>query len=51
MPSLKNTPIWQRNYYEHVIRNEKDLQKKTDYIEANPMLWDQDDENPINITE
>ncbi|HLO16706.1 MAG TPA: transposase [Anaerolineales bacterium] len=43
------TDIWQRNYYEHVIRNEKDLQNKTDYIEANLMLWDQDDENPVNI--
>jgi len=47
-PSLKGTPIWQRNYYEHVIRNEKDLQNKTDYIEANPRLWDEDDENLIN---
>ena len=36
-PALKGTPIWQRNYWEHVIRNEQDLQNKTDYIEANPM--------------
>jgi putative transposase len=43
------TKFWQRNYYEHVIRDEKDLQNKTDYIEANPLLWDEDDENPINI--
>ena len=42
------TGIWQRNYYEHIIRNETDLQNKTDYIEANPLLWDEDDENPIN---
>ena len=49
IPSLKGTPIWQRNYYEHVIRDQQDLQNKTDYIEANPMLWDEDDENPINI--
>jgi REP element-mobilizing transposase RayT len=47
--SLKGTPIWQRNYYEHIIRNKKDLQNKTDYIEANPMLWDEDEENPINV--
>src|SRR5574341_312980 len=40
-------PVWQRNYYEHVIRDEKDLQNKTDYIETNPMLWDGDDENPL----
>ena len=48
-PNLNKTPIWQRNYYEHVIRNVKDLQNKTDYIESNPMLWDEDDENPVNL--
>lgn len=42
-------PVWQRNYYEHIIRKEQDLQNKTDYIESNPMLWDEDDENPINL--
>ena len=42
------TKFWQRNYYEHIIRDEKDLQNKTDYIEANPMLWDEDDNNPRN---
>ncbi len=48
IPEFKETPIWQRNYYEHIIRNEKDLQNKTDYILANPLLWDEDDENPIH---
>lgn len=48
MPSLRDSPIWQRNYYEHVIRDEIDLKNKTDYIEANPSLWDEDDENPAN---
>ena len=43
------TKFWQRNYYEHIIRNEKDLQNKTDYIEANPLMWDEDDENPVNV--
>ena len=42
------TKFWQRNYYEHIIRDEKDLQNKTDYIEANPSLWDEDDNNPRN---
>jgi len=42
------TKFWQRNYYEHIIRDGKDLQNKTDYIEANPMLWDEDDNNPRN---
>lgn len=42
------TKFWQRNYYEHIIRSESDLQNKTEYIEANPMLWDEDHENPVN---
>lgn len=42
------TKFWQRNYYEHVIRNDKDLQHKTDYIEGNLLLWNEDDENPVN---
>jgi putative transposase len=47
---MQGIPVWQRNYYEHIIRNEKDLQNKTDYIEANPMLWGEDDENPVKPT-
>jgi len=43
------TKFWQRNYYEHIIRDEKDLQNKTDYIESNPMLWDEDEDNPRNL--
>ncbi len=43
------TGIWQRNYYEHIIRNGRDLQNKTDYIEANPRLWEKDDENPLHL--
>ena len=43
---LNATGIWQRNYYEHIIRDEQDLKNKTDYIDANPMLWNDDDENP-----
>ena len=41
------TKFWQRSYYEHIIRNEKELQQKTDYIMDNPSQWDEDDENPI----
>lgn len=38
--------LWQRNYYEHVIRDEKDLNRIRDYIQSNPMNWDEDEENP-----
>ena len=38
--------LWQRNYYEHVIRNEEDLFNTRRYIENNPLQWDEDEENP-----
>lgn len=44
-----STPVWQKNYYEHVIRDERDLQAKWDYIEANPANWESDKENPHNL--
>ena len=44
-----STPVWQRNYYEHIIRNEQDMQAKWDYIESNPANWENDDENPHNL--
>ncbi len=38
--------MWQRNYYEHVIRNERDLNRIRDYIRDNPLRWHLDRENP-----
>ncbi len=37
---------WQRNYYEHVIRNEDELWRTRQYIETNPANWASDVENP-----
>jgi REP element-mobilizing transposase RayT len=34
--------IWQRNYYEHVIRNEHDYARLADYIVHNPVRWEED---------
>ena len=36
--------LWQRNYYEHVLRNERDCQAIVDYIQANPQNWERDTE-------
>jgi putative transposase len=41
--------LWQRNYYEHVIRNENDLGEIREYIVNNPLRWDLDSENPLNV--
>ncbi|MDL2214989.1 transposase [Dysgonomonas sp. OttesenSCG-928-M03] len=35
--------IWQRNYYEHIIRNSRSYQNISDYIKSNPINWIQDD--------
>jgi REP-associated tyrosine transposase len=46
MQRTPGAPIWQRNYYEHVIRNEDDLQAIRQYIADNPLRWQFDAENP-----
>ncbi len=42
-------PIWQRNYYEHVIRGERDLHAIRQYVADNPMKWELDDNHPTNL--
>lgn len=39
-------PVWQRNYYEHVVRTENDLAVIKKYIVENPLKWADDEENP-----
>ena len=49
---IRSTPgvhVWQRNYYEHVIRNRTDLEEIREYIVNNPLKWDLDRENPNNV--
>jgi putative transposase len=40
------TPVWQRNYYEHIIRDEFSLSRIRQYIAENPARWDADWEHP-----
>ena len=40
------SPVWQPNYYEHVIRDEKELDRIRRYIVFNPQQWAFDRENP-----
>ena len=41
----KQNKIWQRTYYEHIIRNEKEYLKIYKYIEENPIKWKYDKYN------
>ena len=42
-------PVWQRNYYEHIIRNEDKLNEIREYIIGNPIKWAEDENNPLNL--
>ena len=40
---------WQSRFYDHIIRNEKSLNKIREYIINNPLKWELDKENPANL--
>ncbi len=49
---VRKTPaatLWQRNYYERVIRNDHELATIRQYIRDNPHRWREDEHNPANI--
>ena len=41
-----NKKLWQRNYWEHIIRNEPAYNRIANYIINNPANWDEDKLNP-----
>jgi len=43
---LSGVPVWQRNYYEHIIRDDKALQRIQEYIQQNPLSWQVDRLHP-----
>jgi hypothetical protein len=43
---MRSGPFWQRNYHEHVIRNDRELDKIREYVATNPLRWALDRENP-----
>ena len=48
--NMRGTPgisVWQRNYYEHIIRNDDSLNRIREYIVNNPLQWAMDRENPV----
>jgi len=44
-------PVWQRNYYERVLRNDDELNRARFYIQENPARWVDDDYNPVRKAE
>ncbi len=43
---INGQKVWQRNYFEHIIRDEKSWLKIQEYILTNPLRWELDRENP-----
>jgi REP element-mobilizing transposase RayT len=41
--------LWHRNYYEHIIRHEREFEAIRHYIHDNPIRWESDRNNPTNI--
>jgi REP element-mobilizing transposase RayT len=42
-------PVWQRNYYEHIIRSEEEMDRIREYVRDNPAQWAADRDNPIAV--
>jgi len=49
MRNIPGAKLWQRNYYEHVIRDEDDLNRIRQYILDNPARWAKDENNPDHL--
>ena len=43
---LHGGKLWQRNYFEHIVRDDRDLDRIRDYIDTNPIRWSVDHEYP-----
>ena len=50
MRGAPGTPVWQRGYYDHIIRNENDLAQIRHYTKYNALKWADDRYNPANQT-
>jgi putative transposase len=48
---MPGVPVWQRDYYEHVIRNDVELNGIREYIINNPLNWALDKENPSRVVQ
>ncbi len=46
MRNLPAVKVWQRNYFEHIVRNTNSLNRIREYILTNPLRWQLDTENP-----
>jgi hypothetical protein len=48
---IPGVPVWQRNYYEHVIRDDADYNRIAEYVADNPRRWTEDKLHPDNFND
>ena len=48
MRASTGTPVWQRGFYDHVIRDDGELDRVRTYVMDNPRKWSEDADNPAN---
>ena len=46
-----HTPVWQRGFYDHIVRTEEDLARIRRYVIENPIAWVSDPENPAVVAQ
>ena len=46
----RNNPLWQSNYHDHIIRNEAEYQRISEYIVRNPIDWEEEDSYEAGMT-
>jgi len=42
----EGSPVWQRNYYEHIVRDDEEYRRIIEYIQTNPLRWEADQLHP-----
>jgi putative transposase len=42
-------PVWQKSYYDRIIRNDYELEQIQEYIRNNPIKWEEDRDNPTGV--
>jgi hypothetical protein len=41
--------VWQRSFYDRIIRNDYELERTREYIRNNPIKWEEDRDNPMGL--
>jgi hypothetical protein len=49
--AMNNVPVWQRNYHEHIIRDDADYNRIAEYVAYNPQRWVEDKLHPDNFVD